>query len=359
VKIAMVDPGAFTLPYDDALCSALVQEGHDIALYTTRFAHGTMPDPQGYKLIEWFYQTRLPGIPRRIQRGVQHPFDMGRLRSHFSKEPPDLVHVQWNVVDRFDSIFWKRLQLPVVYTAHNSISRTKPVNCALLRAFDAVVVHSEYGRQGLRELCRLENVWQVPHGAFGALADEADPVTLPLDLHDGPVVLLAGVLRPYKRIDLLLEAWPQVLDSVPDAQLVVAGRPLGVDLPEIEPPGVKLVPRFLTDAEFSWLIRRSDLVCLPYESIDNSGVVYAALACERPLLLSDVGGFSELRGRGAELVSSLGSNSLGKAIVRILRDSERREELRQEARAAANGIYSWKSIAKTYTQLYAELLNAT
>ena len=45
-------------------------------------------------------------------------------------------------------------------------------------------------------------------------------------------------------------------------------------------------------------MRRADLVALPYRNIEQSGVLYTALAFGRPLVLSDVGGFPEIAGRG-------------------------------------------------------------
>ena len=69
------------------------------------------------------------------------------------------------------------------------------------------------------------------------------------------------------------------------------------------PPGVRFVPRFVDDAEIPALFRRADLVVLPYREIDQSGVLFTALAFGKPLVLSDVGGFPEVAAHGAaELV---------------------------------------------------------
>ena len=65
------------------------------------------------------------------------------------------------------------------------------------------------------------------------------------------------------------------------------------------PPGVRFVPRFIGDDELPAYFRRADLVVLPYREIDQSGVLFTALAFGRPLLLSDVGGFPEIAARRA------------------------------------------------------------
>ncbi len=61
---------------------------------------------------------------------------------------------------------------------------------------------------------------------------------------------------------------------------------------------VRFVDRFVTDPEIPAYFRRADVVVLPYRRIDQSGVLYTALAFGKAMVLSDVGGFSEI-GRGA------------------------------------------------------------
>ena len=45
-----------------------------------------------------------------------------------------------------------------------------------------------------------------------------------LGLAEGRTVLFLGLIRPYKGVDLLAEAWPIVRESVPEALLLVAGK---------------------------------------------------------------------------------------------------------------------------------------
>ena len=104
-------------------------------------------------------------------------------------------------------------------------------------------------------------------------------------------------MRPYKGIDVLLEAWR----GIEDAELWIAGMPR-MDISPLRaaaPPNVRFVPRFITDSELPAYFRRADLVVLPYREIDQSGVLFTALAFGKPLLLSDVGGFAEVAATGA------------------------------------------------------------
>ena len=67
---------------------------------------------------------------------------------------------------------------------------------------------------------------------------------------------------------------PGVRAAVPEAELVIAGRPMmDISALRVSQPGVTLLPRFVSDAELAALMRRAEVVALPYRSIDNSGVV--------------------------------------------------------------------------------------
>ena len=145
----------------------------------------------------------------------------------------------------------------------------------------------------------------IPHGAFTHLTEVADPVPLPPELAavELPVVLLFGLVRPYKGLDVLLEAWR----AVDGAELWVVGLPR-MDLAPLRaaaPRTVRFVERFVPDAELPAFFDRADLVVLPYREIDQSGVLFTALAFGKPLVLTAVGGFPEVAGEGAaELVAA-------------------------------------------------------
>jgi glycosyltransferase involved in cell wall biosynthesis len=119
---------------------------------------------------------------------------------------------------------------------------------------------------------------------------------------------------------------------------------------------VRWVPRFLPDEELAAYFRRADLVVLPYRQIDQSGVLFTARAFGAPLLLSDVGGFSELAQDGAAALVAPGDPaSLAAELRRLLADAPARAALAARARAAAAGRYSWEQIAREHLALYGTL----
>jgi glycosyltransferase involved in cell wall biosynthesis len=123
------------------------------------------------------------------------------------------------------------------------------------------------------------------------------------------------------------------------------------------PPGVRFVPRFVSDEELAALFRRADVAVVPYRQADQSGVLFTALAFGTPLVASDVGGFGEVAATGAaEVVAPGDAAALHDALTGLLADPERRERMVAAARRAVRTTYSWDAIAKRTLALYEDLL---
>jgi glycosyltransferase involved in cell wall biosynthesis len=367
MRVQLVDPAAYTPPYDHALAGALAREGVGTELVTCRFPYGPVPLEEGYRVREIFYRrSSRPGIGprrRRLLRALEHLPDMRRFRR--LAERADLIHYQWLPLPALD---WRLLprKRPRVYTMHwrlpeagTRIARTLE---RLLAEMDAVLVHSEHGAGRLEAdfgvpRARLR---VIPHGAFDYLTRQDDEIPLPEELREveGPVILTFGLVRPYKGTDVLLEAYRQI----EGAELWIVGMPRmpmdGLrDLASQARGTVRFVDRFVTDPEIPAFMRRADLVVLPYRNIEQSGALYTALAFGRPLVLSAVGGFPEVAERGAaRLVPPEDPPALAEALRELLADPSARAELGSAAAREASTTYSWDRVAGETLDLYRELL---
>jgi glycosyltransferase involved in cell wall biosynthesis len=366
VRIQLVDPSAYTPPYDHALAAALARAGAEVELVTSRFLYGPVPPEDGYRVTELFYRrTARRGLEapgRMAMKLAEHLPDMLRYRRHAADA--DVVHWQWLTVQPLDVRLLPRTH-PQVLTAHDILPREpRPgqirATRRLVRRMDAVIAHSEHGAARLRGELGLEpeRVRVIPHGAFDYLTrlPEERPLPAQLAAVEGPVVLFFGLLRPYKGIDVLLEAFR----SVEGAELWIVGMPrMDVDALRRAAPGrVRFVPRFITDPEIPAYFRRADLVVLPYREIDQSGVLYTALAFGKPMVLSAVGGFVELAEEhgAARLVPADDPDALAAEINGLLSDEPARRELAAAAERAASGPYSWDRAAAATLALYRDLL---
>ncbi len=394
MRVHVVDPSAYTPPYDHALCRALAAGGAEVELFTSHFAYGPVPAPEGYERHEFFYRLAHRGAVsgKRSRSGqalklLEHVPDMLRYRR--AARAADVAHFQWLTVQHLDAhLLPKRRprdskahqpRPKLVLTAHDVLPREpKPgqldAQRRLYERFDAVVVHSEHGRGRLLELgVDPDRVHVIAHGALTHLAEPPagpplggaePPAGAPLGggmggpsiNGDGPVVLFFGLLRPYKGLEVLLRAWREVGGN--GRELWIVGMPR-MDLTALladAPSGVRLVPRFIPDAELPAYFTRADLVVLPYLEADQSGVLFTALAFGKPLLLSDVGGFPEVAATGAARTVPAGdSAALGEALRELLADPAALSVMAERARAAAAGPYSWDAIAKRTLALYNSL----
>ena len=363
MRVHLVDPSAFTPPYDHALAGALARTGLDVELHTSRFLYGPTPQPEGYRVVERFYgasrRPRVRDTPARMAvKLAEHVPEM--LAYRHAARRADIVHFQWLAVQPVD---WALLPngRPKILTAHDVIPREpKPGQIAatrrLVHSMDAVVVHSEHGANRINSELDVpkDRIRVIPHGAFDHYTRIANPAPLPPELAqtDKPVILFFGLLRPYKGIDVLLEAFQQV----PDAELWIVGMPRMPIEPLEElaaraPGTVRFVPRFVTDDEIPAYFRRADVVVLPYREIDQSGVLYTALAFGKSLVLSSVGGFSEVAERhsAAKLVPPGDPQALATALNEVVADPPGDDP-------CAAAAYSWDAIAEQHLALYRELL---
>ena len=376
MRVVLVDPRGDSRPYDHALGDALVGAGCRVELVTSRFRHGQLPEARAVRVRESFYRladrlpTAVPSRLRRLARGLEHPVDLALLVARLAIVRPDVVHVQWLPLRGVDRFFWaaaRRLGLRVVYTAHNAVARDgdevgRATVAANIHVADHVIVHSTAGReQVLAYGARSERVSVVPHGALDAYRGVTGVPPQGVDA-DAPVVLFAGLIRPYKGLGDLLEAWPAVRRAVPRARLCVLGQPReggAADLERarsLEGSGVALQLGYADADVFAGAFERADVVVLPYRAADQSGVLFTALAFGKPLVATDVGGFREtIEGAGCGLIVPANDPAaLASALATLLSDSEERERLGRASRAAADGPYSWAVIAqRTIDEAYA------
>ena len=376
MHVHLVDPSAYTPPYDHALSAALAAAGADVELFTSAFAYGAVSRPAGYVKRDFFYRrTRLASgsslgaqRARRALKLAEHVPDMLRYRR--ASAGADIVHFQWLAVQELDGLLLPRRRpagsgaphsAPLVLTAHDVLPREggrrrRAAQRRLYDRFDAVVAHTDHGRRRLIEQLGVDarRVHVIPHGAFAHLAELPDaPAPFATDKR---VVLFFGLLRPYKGLDVLLQAWR----GIDDAELWIVGMPR-MDIAALTadaPPNVRLVPRFVADSELPGYFRRADLVVLPYREIEQSGVLFTALAFGKPLLVSDVGGFAELAAQGAAHAVAPGdARALHDALAGLLANPAALASLGERALAAAGSDYDWQAIAERTLALYERLLD--
>lgn len=371
MRVALIDAGAYTPPYDHRLATALAERGHEVTLLTAPFRFGEVPEAVGYRREELFFPLSSALFRRASRSRARLPLKaleyvptMWRARRRLARLAPDVVHVQWLVRPETD-LRWLRAvgaERPVVFTAHDlagMLTRRREALLRVLETVDRVVVHSRRGADELVELgVPRTRIARIPHPVF----ERAGPVR---DGRPGQTLLFIGLIRAYKGVDLLLRALPLVARDRPEVRLVVAGDPLD----PVEPlrtlasdlgVGERVDWRlgFLPDDEVEDVLADASVVVLPYRRrVDASGILALAVGHGLPIVASDVGSLGEtVEEFGAgEVVPPEDVEALAAACIRLLADDGRRDDAVRGAGRAREAL-TWEAAAQQHEALYAELV---
>ena len=371
MRVSLADPVSYTVPYDRSLAEALARRGHDVDLYCASFAFDDLRPPDGYRHHEIFFRVsaklfrRNPRARARfLVKGLEYGPGVRRLRKEVQRMDPDVLHVQWLGLPRYD-LRWLRAvvrERPVVFTAHDVFQRRTASKVDLWRevfeTVDRVVVHGERAVEQLVEIgLDRARIVRIPHPVF------SPPLGRELSPPSGGTLVFFGLLKRSKGLDLLVRALPNVVDRVPDARLVVAGDPIDPAEP-VQALAAELGVadriewrlRFLSGDEIHGLLEEAAAVVLPYRQIESSGVLATALGHGRPVVVTDVGSLGDtVREYGAGVVARPEDpDSLAEACVALLGDGELRRRAVRGTEVARDAL-SWERAAEAHERVYAEV----
>lgn len=283
---------------------------------------------------------------------------------------PDLLIVQWSV-SYWIPLLWllihhSHLKTRVVMICHNSAPHERPHRLVermtrslqrdVMRRVDDLICHSASEREALQDLVPEVPVHVVPLPSYGDFA------TLSPGRHDPsprgkPQILFFGFVRPYKGVDILLRAMPQVIEALPDARLIVAGEwwssaeavegLLHRDVRD----HVEIRDRYVSNEEMAALFRTADVVVLPYRSATQSAVVQLAFGFGVPVITTRVGGLPDVvdHEKNGFLVTPGSVDELAAAIVRYHGEKWRSKLARGVAEAREGS--SWETMVETLERL--------
>lgn len=376
----LVDPSLFTGAYDAALSEGLLANGVS-PLWAVR-----APRPgEGCEIpaalrAEIYYRgaegsAKAAGGPAQLRKGLSHLVSAGRLLDLARAIAPDVVHFQWVVLPLVDRLLVRRLarRQPVVVTVHD----TNPFNgvptsrvqlfgyAGLLRAADALIVHTRQGREALLRLgCASERITVIPHGPLALRLPEAGLIPGPASASEARdprwTFVLFGKLQPYKGVDRLVAA-VAALDPAVRARMrvIVAGEPF-LDLAPlraaIAAAGIgesfEIRPRRLSEAEMQALFAEADSFVFPYRHIEASGVYHLVKGLGKWVVASRIGCFAEelAPGRGA-LVPPGGPEADDAGLSQALADA-----IGRVPEAGSADDPGWAEIGRRTRALYEDLL---
>jgi glycosyltransferase involved in cell wall biosynthesis len=231
-----------------------------------------------------------------------------------------------------------------------------PLSAGILSRATGLLVHSRFVERRAREIGFAGPIWRVPHPTWPPPTDLAPPGLPPGRL---PVIGCFGNLNPTKRVPQLLQAFARLRERFPDALLVLAGAPaprfrLDERLDRLGLLGSGAVARFgYVDERLLWSLVAASDVCVSLRAPtmgETSGVAIRTLCLGRPLVVSDVGWFSELPDSVAAKVpvDEWEVDTLAAVLERLAEDRGLREAMGEAGRAYAQREHGLERVAEAY-----------
>jgi glycosyltransferase involved in cell wall biosynthesis len=297
---------------------------------------------------------------------------LARLTGLFRRERVDVAHAYLFHPNVLAPIAGRLARVPVVVASKRSLDRY-PARlprwaCRLgNRLADRVMINADaIGRfVAAEEGCPRDKMVLIPNGVREeALAPPADgrgkrrELGLPLD---APVVGAVSRLAWKKGISHLVQATPRILESAPDARVVVAGDgPLrGELLAEASALGVRDRVLFLGSRDDTVeLMAAFDVFALPSVVEGMSNALIEAMAVGRPVVATDVGGNPEVvvDGQTGFVVPKAAPDQLAAAILKLLGAPELAAEMGAAGRRRVIQHYRVEAMARQIEAMYRALL---
>ena len=377
MKVAMIDPSLFTGRYDDSLCAALADQGADVALLGRPMRPTDAIKPTAYR-YEARYFRRSEALRKRLGEGkafrllkaAEYGADcaVGRVNALTAA---DAAHFQWLPLAPADRLLLRRLKgrVALVHTVHNADAYHADAGVqgrgyrALLDMFDALIVHGDTTREALEEQgIASARIHVTPHppmrlapASAADLADIADPAM--------PRLLFFGTIRPYKGVDILIDACLSLWRAGHVFELVIAGKPfmdIAPLLDSVSKAGFadRLTADlgFLPEPRLDAHMAKADAIIFPYRHIDSSGAFLSAQHHGKAMVTSDVGMFGALPQAAAICTRAGNPADLAQALLRLLQSAAIRQTAGAAARAYGETMGSWKDMALATIGIYRSVL---
>lgn len=367
-RIALVGP---TLPFRGGIAQYTTQLqralGAQCALRTLSYSR---------QYPAWLYpgkSDREPGRESYREPGVQYvldalnPLSWNRAVCSIASDHCDLAVFDWW------TLFWapaialmamalRRKGVRVAFICHNLFDHDAGVfkrrlTGSLLAQADAYLVHSAEQARTLQSSFPDKPVIAHPIPPY----DQYPPPSNCLPKRGRLELLFFGFIRPYKGLDVLVEALARLGDT--QVYLTVVGEPwcppdeLRKRIEATRAPNVELHLDYVDDKAAANFFGRADLVVLPYLSASGSAVAAMAFHYECPILATRTGAFPDVieEGKTGFLVAPGSADDLGHAIRPLTR--AQLVAMRQHVRELKARL-TWDSLAECLVELASRPENA-
>jgi len=362
--------------YIERLARQFQSEGHLTKIFTFTLQYPGFLFPGRTQLADSPAPKDI--IIRRLINSV-NPFNWIRTGYRIRKEKPDILLIK----------YWHPFMSPCFGTIARIVKHTRSVNTKIICIFDNVIPHEKsiIDRFLTKYFTNSIDAAVVMSKSVGEDLKTFRvniPVVLnPHPLYDnyGPIIsrekalkeldlnsefsylLFFGFIRAYKGLDLLLEAFADKRLKNSRLKLIIAGEfyendTLYKELIKKHEIGHDIIlhEHFIKEDEVAAFFCAADLIVQPYRSATQSGVTQIAYHFEKPMLVTNVGGLSEIVPDG---ICGYVVNPEPESIADAINDffvNKRSEHFIQGVRKI-KGRFTWDKLTSAILGTYNETIN--
>lgn len=336
-----------------------------------------------FAIVTSLHDPQLP--PRDVYRGVpiyRFPFSQALLHRNLREiklirgaildlkhtYQPELIQVnECGPSNFFHSL--TETHIPKVVTIHSIMPQQAAAENGLLaqilRTADWVGAVSQAMLDDVRQLVPL--ITQRSSLVYDAAPlPPLEPKSLTDEMFDAPIIFCAGRIVSEKGFDVMLDAFPSVLNKFPLARLIIAGG--GDERAALQNKAVELgirqavdFPGWISPERMYEAMNAVTIVVMPSRWREPFGMIaLEAMQMARPVIASRVGGLAEVvvDDETGILFENENSAALASAIAYLLEHREVTRAMGTRGRVRAQEKFSMKQFADEYEDIYQRLLNS-
>ena len=370
LRVGIVCPYSFDVPggvqfHVRDLAEALERRGHTVSVLAPADDETPLPD---------YITSAGRAVPVRYNGSVARmtfgPMSARRVRRWVAAGEFDILHLHEPVTPSLGMLALWVATGPIVATFHTALLRSRALQVAhplvrpSLEKIAARIAVSEDARRTLVEHLGGDAV-VIPNGVYADVFGRAEADPRWTGTSERPTVAFLGRLdEPRKGLPVLTGAIPAVLEAIPGARFLVAGRgDTGAEEAReaLGPLGASV--EFLggvSDEDKARLLSSVDVYCAPHTGGESFGIVLVeAMSAGAMVVASDLGAFRRVLddGEAGVLFPYGDSATLAQTLVRVLKDPDLR---RRTADRAASVVrrYDWSVVTEQVLTVYEMALAA-
>ena len=299
--------------FTDRLASEFVKEGVDIEVVTFKLQYPSFLFPGKTQ----YSDAKAPeGFP--IERKVNsiNPLNWRKVGKEIREKNPDIVvFTYWMsffapCFSKIAKVVKRNGHTKCIGLIHNMIPHEKSLLDKMfaprfVKSMDGFVALSQSVLNDIAALDKQNKPKCLAHHPlydhFGEIMDQAE-AKRHLNLDDNyRYFLFFGLVRAYKGLDLLIDAFADERLRKYPVKLIIAGefyddpKPYLKQVEKLNLQDFVIIEnQYINDVDVRYYFNSADMVVQPYKSATQSGVTQIAYNFEKPMLVTNVGGLGEM-----------------------------------------------------------------